>query len=118
MIGSETKNFFVAPPPGQPIDFEFVWANAPLGRHVLTAQTRDADGALGVSEPVLIAVVSTNPPPVTNLPPLVSIVARDAFASETRNPTNPNPAVFVILRSGPTTGGSLPSSPRPAGRLR
>jgi len=117
LIGEETRYFFVPPPPGQPIVYETIWTNPPLGRHVLTARATDNRGAEAVSPPVNIWVVRTNEPPVTNLPPVVTISAPDPVASEGTNcvfwtgwnccpaPTNwlgTNTATFVVRRSGPT----------------
>ncbi|HYV33007.1 MAG TPA: Calx-beta domain-containing protein, partial [Candidatus Binatia bacterium] len=49
-----------------------IWSNAALGEYTLTAKATDNLGAMGVSAPVHLRVVSTPPPPPTNLPPLVS----------------------------------------------
>jgi hypothetical protein len=80
-IGEQEIVFIQAPPPGQAIHFEFQWSNVVAGAYVLTAVATDNQGATGVSAPVRIAVLGTNVPP-TNLPPVVSIVATDPFASE------------------------------------
>lgn len=115
-IGAEQRLYLLPPPPGQPAVFEFVWTNPPPGRHVLTARAHDDQGAFGLSLPVCIWVVLTNPPPVTNLPPLVTISSPDPIASEGTNccrwlgwtnstPTNycgTNTATFVVRRAGPT----------------
>jgi hypothetical protein len=68
-----------------PINFyRFVWSNAPLGTFSLTAQATDSRGAVGVSDPVKIAVLPSPPPP-TNRPPIVNIVATDPIAIEGTN---------------------------------
>ncbi len=115
-IGAETRNYFTAPPPGEPATFEMVWTNPPSGRHSLTVRARDDRGAIGVSSPVVIWVMATNQPPVTNPPPLVTISAPDPIAAEGTNCCRwigwsnslpvvfggTNTATFVIRRTGPT----------------
>jgi hypothetical protein len=64
--------------------YRVVWSNAPLGTFVLTAKATDSGGAVGVSEPVRIAVLPTPPPP-TNRPPIINIVATDPIAIEGTN---------------------------------
>jgi hypothetical protein len=64
--------------------YRLVWSNAPLGTYSLTAKATDSRGALGVSEPVRIAVLPTPPPP-TNRPPIMNIVATDPIAIEGTN---------------------------------
>jgi hypothetical protein len=62
-----------------------VWTNAPLGTNVaLTAQAADNGGATTVSAPVTISVLPP-PPPATNWPPIVNIVATDPVAIEGTN---------------------------------
>jgi len=109
-IGEEIKLFFVAPPPGTHIPYEMVWSNVPPGRYTLTAKATDDQGASGLSAPVHIAVLATNPPP-TNLPPVVTIVATDPIAAEgtncwrwpgLTNPRGTNTATFVVRRLGAT----------------
>jgi hypothetical protein len=55
-IGEATVLFIREPDPGQPIEFEFLWQNVPTGDYVLTARTRDDDGAPATSAPVWIRV--------------------------------------------------------------
>ncbi len=99
-IGESSIYFIQAPPPGEPIELEFAWTNVGTGDHVLSARTRDDQGAQGVSAPVRI-VVGEIPPPPPNIP-IVSIVARDGFASEGTTLASPNTATFLIQRNGPT----------------
>lgn len=61
-----------------------VWSNAPIGAHILTAQATDSRGGVSVSDPVRIAVLPLPPPP-TNRPPIVNIVATDPIAIEGTN---------------------------------
>jgi len=64
------------------------WSNVAIGHYTLSARATDNLGAVGVSTPVNITVVSPPPPPPpppTNLPTVVNIVARDPFASEGTN---------------------------------
>lgn len=62
-LGASELAFFVAPDPGTPIHHVFVWKNAPLGRHLLTAQARDSHGQLVLSPTVGIAVTEGRVPP-------------------------------------------------------
>ncbi len=70
------------PPPVCP--YLFVWTNAPLGMHPLTAIATDNAGLSTVSSPVNITVLPP-PPPATNRPPIVTIVATDPLAIEGTN---------------------------------
>lgn len=93
-IGEQSKMFLIPPTNGTHIPYEMVWKDVPPGRYVLTARATDNQGAVGVSAPVQIAVVTNPPPPVTNLPPVLSVLAVDPVAIEGtncwgwRNPTN------------------------------
>lgn len=83
------------PPPGpvqppllivRPTNYwELTWTNPPLGTNLaLTAKATDNGGASTVSAPVLISVLPSPPPP-TNRPAIVSIVATDPIALEGTN---------------------------------
>jgi hypothetical protein len=62
-----------------------VWTNPPLGTNIaLTAKATDNGGASTLSDPVLISILPSLPPP-TNRPPIVSIVATDPIAIEGTN---------------------------------
>jgi hypothetical protein len=62
-----------------------VWTNAALGTNIpLTALATDARGASTLSDPVHISVLASPPPP-TNRPPIVSIIASDPIAIEGTN---------------------------------
>lgn len=100
-IGESTIVFIQEPPPGTPIQFEFQWQNVAAGAYSLTARTRNDDGLTAASPPVSIVVGSNNTPTPTNTVPIVTIVARDSFASEGTNffGTN-NTATFLISRTG------------------
>jgi hypothetical protein len=95
-IGEVNVQFFVEPPPGQLQQFTFVWNDAPVGKHALTAQAVDNSGGVGTSAAVLIEIGSSEPLPV------VTVFARDAWAVEPTSNTNLNTATFRIRRSGPT----------------
>lgn len=64
--------------------FVLIWSNAPPGAYVVTAVATDNGGASSVSEPVNLTILSSPPPP-TNRPPIVSIVASDPVAIEGTN---------------------------------
>jgi hypothetical protein len=67
-------------PPIVPLDlFVYVWSNAPIGEHMLTAEATASNGASTISTPVDITVLPPIPPP-TNFPDIVSIVATDPIA--------------------------------------
>ncbi|HZR19029.1 MAG TPA: Ig-like domain-containing protein [Verrucomicrobiae bacterium] len=64
--------------------FLLVWSNAPVGTYNLTAVATDNGGLSATSEPVKVAIVSPPPPP-TNRPTIVEIVASDPLAIEGTN---------------------------------
>jgi len=76
--------------------YRLVWSNAPVGTHILTAVATDSRGASTTSEPVKISIFPLPPPP-TNRPPIVNILATDPIAIEGTNCwpwlglTNPTP---------------------------
>ncbi len=85
--GSSTSNTV---PPIYPTNlFSLVWSNAPDGDHTLTAQatiifTGHPIVLEAVSPPVDITILPSPPPP-TNRPSMVSIVATDPVAIESTN---------------------------------
>ncbi|MGD0744014.1 MAG: Ig-like domain-containing protein [Verrucomicrobiota bacterium] len=64
--------------------WELTWSNAPVGTYALTAKATDDDGAFTISDPLKI-VILPSPPPPTNRPPIVNIVATDPVAVEGTN---------------------------------
>jgi hypothetical protein len=64
--------------------YSLVWSNAPVGIWALTAVATDNGGLTSTSAPVKIAVLAS-PPPSTNSPPIVTIVATDPVAIEGTN---------------------------------
>jgi hypothetical protein len=111
--------------------WELVWTNPPLETNLaLTARATDDGGLSTTSNPVNISVLPSPPPP-TNRPPIVSIVATDPVAIEGTNcwvwpaetnssPTwaawpaavcrfftncGPKTATFTVFRSGATNDG-------------
>jgi len=94
-IGESTIFFFVEPPPGTPIEHEFVWTGASTGKHVLTARATSASGQPVVSPSVSIEVG----PPRPELP-LVSILATVPETTEPSPTSRIRPAVFTLQRTG------------------
>lgn len=107
-----------APPaPGLHVAFQYLWTNAPLGRHEIAAQATDNLGLRRLAPSRWIVVTNPPPPPPAGLPE-VSLVVVDSLAVEGTNcwrwpglglctncpPTNcvPNVATFAVRRSGPT----------------
>ncbi len=112
-IGVREKQFLVAPPTGTHISYDFLWTNAPSGRHVLFARATDNQGLTGSSDAIAIWVVITNPPPVTKS--TVFLTATDTVAAEGTNYLNwpgwensaasvsaINTARFLVRREGST----------------
>ncbi len=95
LIGEQEPSMF-PPPPGQPQRFWMVWSNVPPGNYVLTARATDNLGAVSVSDPVAIRVVTL--PPV----PVVTIYAVDPVATEPNPllPVLPDTATFRVCRTG------------------
>ena len=94
LIGTSEIVFIREPDPGLPQTFSFTWAEVPPGRHELTAQAVDDDGARAISAPVLISVVHSE------ILPVVTIEAPDPRASEGGLLTVIDPAVFAVHRRG------------------
>jgi hypothetical protein len=94
-IGESRVDFIREPDPGQPQTFSMVWHAPPPGRYVLTARALDAQGGVGTSEPITISVGENV------LFPVVTVVARDAFAVEPAL-GRIDLATFRIRRTGPT----------------
>jgi hypothetical protein len=122
-------------PPVYPTNLYYlIWTNAPVGDHILTAQATIVFNGrpvvlVAVSDPVDITVLASPPPP-TNRPAIVSIVATDPVAIEGTNcrvwrgetnlppswaawPTavcryftncGPKTATFAVFRRGDTNG--------------
>lgn len=95
-IGEVSLEFLVPPPPGETQRYEFVWRLPEPGSHRLTVRVVDNRGASGMSPAVEIAVAPDEALPV------VTVIARDCFASEPGLATVINPAAFLVRRYGPT----------------
>lgn len=96
-LGSGSNATGTPLPPVFPTNLFFlVWSNAPVGTNRLTAEATDNGGTSTISDPVTITVLPSPPPP-TNRPPIVNIVASDPVAIEGTNSwvwpgeTNPTP---------------------------
>lgn len=101
-IGVSEINFLVAPDPGTPIEHEFLWTEAPLGRHELVVQAVTSAGVAVRSEPVLIHVAEE--PPFEQV--VLEVTALDPVASEPTTDARPDHAVFLIQRvAGPSDVG-------------
>lgn len=93
-----------APPLGP---YSFAWTDVLPGEYHLTARAVDDAGAVTVSPPILVRVLTNAPPPEpptpTNQPVVFTITAIDAYASEGTNALGVrNPAVFKVRRTGAT----------------
>jgi hypothetical protein len=65
--------------------WELTWTNPPPGNNIaLTAKATDNGGLSTTSNPVLVSILPSLPPP-TNCPPIISIVATDPVAIEGTN---------------------------------
>jgi hypothetical protein len=64
--------------------FVLTWSNAAPGAYAISAVATDNGGNLATSSPVKITILSSPPPP-TNRPPIVSVVASDPLAIEGTN---------------------------------
>jgi hypothetical protein len=100
-IGERNVVFIRPPEPGQSQTFTFVWQHPTPEPHMLTARATDDDNATATSAPVGINVV------IPDILPIVSVVARDAFAVEPSSNTDLNTAAFRIRRFGSTSGELL-----------
>lgn len=119
-LGEVNRDYVTPPPRGLHVAFQYIWSNAPLGRHELLARATDNDGGSTRSLVKHCVVVTNQPPSVTNSLPIVNLVTLDGLAAEGTNcwrwpgmgtctnwsPTNrgPNVATFAVLRHGPTNG--------------
>jgi hypothetical protein len=95
-IGESSVEFIHPPDPGQPQTFTFVWRHPEPGLLSLTARATDDGGNSAISAPVSIAVAMSDPFPI------VTVMARDAWAVEPASNSIPNTATFRIRRFGPT----------------
>ncbi|MBI2949749.1 MAG: hypothetical protein HYY23_19125, partial [Verrucomicrobia bacterium] len=88
-----------APPLPVPVEpYRFIWTNAPAGAHSLTVVATDDQGLSTVSAAVQVTVNKPEPTPT-----VVSIVARDAAATEgSPGGGEVNTAVFTVSRTGST----------------
>ena len=101
-IGVSEINFIVAPDPGTPIEHEFLWTEAPPGRHELVVQTATSAGVLLRSDPVPIHV--SEDPPFEQV--MLEVTTLDPVATEPAADAEPDNALFLIQRvAGPLDVG-------------
>lgn len=101
-IGVSEINFIVAPDPGTPIEHEFLWTQAPPGRHELIAQTATSAGVVLRSDPVVIHV--SEDPPFEQV--ILEVTALDPVATEPTPDAALDTARFLIQRvAGPLDVG-------------
>jgi hypothetical protein len=93
-IGDSRIDFIKAPEPGTLITHTFRWENVAEGSYGITSVAHDNGGATTLTSEVSVRVVS-------NLRPTVTILARDAIATEGPSRWATPTATFVIRRQGP-----------------
>jgi hypothetical protein len=96
------------PEPGEPIPvspaFSLTWSNVPAGHYVLKAVATDNLGATGESPPVSIFVVAFELPPIVTVEATVpETMEPDPMLDCTVADCLPNPAIFTVRRTGPTS---------------
>lgn len=93
-IGVSEIAFFVAPPPGTPIEHHIEWNHPPVGFHVLRAVAVNSAGEKVTSEPVHITVEPSFQQVV------LEVTASHPATGEPGPLVDPVPAAFVVRRSG------------------
>jgi hypothetical protein len=93
-IGVSEITFIRAPDPGTPIEHEFEWKGAPVGRHALTARATDSTGAEVVSAVAQITVGESG----ADRQVVLAVSAARAVAVEPGAGTEAVNGVFVIRR--------------------
>ncbi|MBL9166750.1 MAG: hypothetical protein JNN07_03345 [Verrucomicrobiales bacterium] len=93
-IGDSRIDFIKAPEPGALITHTFRWENVAEGSYGITSVAHDNGGATTLTAEISIRVVS-------DLRPTVSILARDAIATEGSSEWATPTATFLIRRQGP-----------------
>jgi hypothetical protein len=76
--------------------YAFIWTNAPLGNHALTARARDNHGAAGVSAPVALSVVSQLTTVALTAPVNGSLFQAGGIVSMTATATNAATAITNV----------------------
>jgi hypothetical protein len=97
-IAEQTLEFLVPPPPGEIQAYEFLWRLPEPGTHRLTVRVTDDQGSTGVAPAIGITVGAVDTVPI------VTVVARDCFASESGSSAIAvlDTASFLVRRHGPT----------------
>lgn len=89
--------------------FFFIWTNPPVGNHVLTADAVIGfpinDVLLRLTSPPVDITVLPSPPPPTNAPPIVNIVATDPVAVD-----GTNSWVWMGESNSPATWAAWPTA--------
>jgi hypothetical protein len=111
-IGVSEVVFVREPDPGTPVFHEFLWKEAPPGRHVLSARARDAAGAEVVSAEVQFTVAETAALRVAIVKPLSGAVFTPADTVEVRAVASGagSGAVALEIRAGGRLLGSAKES--------
>ncbi|MEN9676694.1 MAG: hypothetical protein RIS76_2590 [Verrucomicrobiota bacterium] len=93
-IGDSVVNFIQPPPPGTPVDHEFLWTTASIGIHRLTVRTILAEGTVVESADARVIQVSSGPDV-----PEVSLTVVDGEFTEGKA-ANADMAEVILRRSG------------------
>jgi hypothetical protein len=92
---------------------EYLWTNAPLGEHLLTARSSDANGVVSTSAPVRVTLrMPDNRPPVIRLESESLLVEEDSRSAGLRFTVSDDrtPAVEMRVRAESLSEGLIPAA--------